>query len=213
MKILVLLSAVTFSLNAFCQKSDYLITSKGDTIRGNISLKNKTFYVDGADQLIVNADEVIKIKSDNYKGNFVVHCKLESYTDNLDELAIDWIKKGTIDTVMILDEIYSTKKINLYFGKSDDKTQYYFYKTPSDARPVQLVVRYFFQGGLDNYTNDRAKYRGERSKVNIVEIKGYVNQLRAIMGDCKKISEQMWELASYRDYSLIKLIKKFDKCN
>ena len=114
--------------------------------------------------------------------------------------------------MMILDEIYSTPKINLYFGKNTFKTHFYFYKTPSDSFPVQLVIRYYLQGGLANYDNDKARYRGDRSKLNIVEDKGYVNQLHAIMSECKKIPETMWELLSYRDYSLKQLIKKYNKC-
>ncbi len=213
MKSFVFLLAVCISLNSFSQKGDYLVTTAGDTAWGSISLKNKEFLVNGNKQLVFNADEVLKVKSSDFKGQTVLHCKLETYTDNLNELSIDWIENGIIDTVMVLDEIYSTKKINLYYATSKLKTPYYFYKTPSDNKPVQLVVRYFFQGGLANYTRDRAKYRGEKSSLNLAEIKGYVNQLRAIMGDCKKISEPMWDLLSYRNYSLKKLIKKYEKCN
>ncbi len=213
MKILLLITALCFFLTGFSQENDYLVKNNGDTIWGSISLKNKTFYVVGANTLEVNADEVIKIKSVKYKGGTVVHCKLLLYADNLDDLELDWIKKGVTDTVMILDEIFSTPKINLYFGLDNFKTQFYFYKTPSDPFPIQLVIRYYLQGGLANYTWDRAKYRGDKSKVNIVEDKGYVNQLYAIMSDCKKIPETMWESLSYRDYSLKQLIKKYNKCN
>jgi hypothetical protein len=213
MKILFFIPALCFSLTGFSQENDYLVKVNGDTIRGTISLENKVFYVGSTNVLEVNAGEVIKIKSVKYKGSAVVHCKLQLYSDNLDDLELDWIKKGVTDTIMILDEIVSTPKINLYFGMDNFKRQFYFYKTPSDTFPVQLVVRYYLQGGLANYTNDRAKYRGDKSKVNIVEDKGYVNQLYAIMGDCKKIPVTMWEILSYRDYSLKQLIKKYNKCN
>jgi len=213
MKILLFIIVLYFPLTGFSQENDYLIKINGDTIRGNISLKNKIFYVVSTNTLEVNADEVIKIESSKYKGCAVVHCKLQLYTDNLADLELDWIKKGVTDTVMILDEIYSTPKINLYFGMDNFKTKFYFYKTPSDPFPVQLVIRYYLQGGLANYTWDRAKYRGDKSKVNIVEDKGYVNQLYAIMGDCKEIPETMWEILSYRDYSLKQLIKKYNKCD
>jgi hypothetical protein len=113
---------------------------------------------------------------------------------------------------MILKEIYATPKMNLYYATGSDKTPFYFYKTPSDPKAVQLVVRYYLQGGLDNYDNDRAKYSGNKSKVQIGEDKGYINQLHAIMGDCKKIPESMWELLAYRDYSLKRVIKNYNKC-
>lgn len=212
MKILFFITALCFSLCGFSQKNDYLVKINGDTVWGNVSLKNKIFYVGDANSVEVSADEVRKIKSDNYKGSTVVHCRLQLYSDNLDDLELDWIKKGVIDTVMILDEIYSTPKINLYFGKNNFKTHFYFYKTPSDPFPVQLVIRYYLQGGLDNFAKDPIRYKGENAKVNIVEDKGYVNQLHAIMGDCKKIPETMWELLTYRDYSLKQVIKKYNKC-
>ena len=212
MKFLSFIVAIFFSLTVFSQGKDYLVKINGDTIRGNIVLKDLAFFVGDNSALKVNADEVRKIKSIHYKGNTVVHCMLQLYTDNLQDLELDWIKKGVTDTVMILDEIYSTPKMNLYFGVNDLKTQFYFYKTPSDPFPIQLVVRYYLQGGLDNYTRDRAKYMGERSKVNIVEDKGYVNQLYTIMGDCNKIPASMWELLTYRNYSLEKLIKKYNQC-
>ncbi|MGB4844450.1 MAG: hypothetical protein WBP16_08295 [Ferruginibacter sp.] len=212
MKAILFIAAICISFNGFCQKEEYLVKNDGDTIRGKITLQGKAFYVDNENPVEIKADDVSQIKSSDYKGTVVLHCKLQTYSDNLDDMEIDWIEKGTIDTVMVLDEIYSTKKINLYFAKSNLKTQYYFYKTPSDPKPVQLVVRYYFQGGLDNYTRDRGRYRGEKSKVSVVEDKGYVNQLYDIMSNCNKIPPTMWELLTYRNYSLIQLIKRYNKC-
>ena len=100
----------------------------------------------------------------------------------------------------------------MYYVQNNFKLPFYFYKTPTDPKPIQLVIRYYLAGGLANYDNDRARYRGDKSRVTLVEDKGYVNQLHAIMGDCKKIPETMWELLSYRDYSLKKVIKKYNMC-
>ncbi|MEO6253106.1 MAG: hypothetical protein ABIO79_07370 [Ferruginibacter sp.] len=213
MKFFFIVAAFCISLSGFSQKGDYLIKNSGDTIWGNITLKNKYFYINGSPETAINAEDVMKIKSGNYKGSIVVSCKLQTYVDNLTELQIDYIDKGITDTVLILDEVYTTPKINLYHGKNNFQTQFYFYKTPTDPKPVQLVIRYFLQGGLANYNDDRARYRGDKSKLTLVEDKGYVNQLRAIMGDCKKITDTMWEILSYRDYSLKNVIKKYNKCN
>ncbi len=213
MKILFVFIACFYALSGFCQKTDYIIKNTGDTIWGEITLKNKMFYVAGATLVEVAPENIIKIKSGKYRGNVVVRCNLQTYADNLSDLEIDYITKGVTDTILILDEIYTTPKINLYYATNTYKTPFYFYKTPSDQKPVQLVIRYFLQGGLANYNDDRARYRGDRSRVNIVEDKGYVNQLHAIMGECGKISPTMWELLTYRDYSLKQLIKKYNKCN
>ncbi|MEO6540474.1 MAG: hypothetical protein ABIN74_05770 [Ferruginibacter sp.] len=213
MKILFVVAAICLSISGFSQKRDYLIKNTGDTIWGDITLKDKFFYINGSPATVINAEDVMKIKSANYKGSTVVSCILQTYVDNLGELEIDYIQKGTTDTVLILDEIYTTPKIILYYGKNDFKTPFYFYKTPTDPKPIQLVIRYFLQGGLANYNNDRARYRGDKSKLTLIEDRGYVNQLRTIMGECKKIPETMWDLLSYRDYSLKKVIKKYNMCN
>lgn len=212
MKAFFLITALVISCSGICQKKDYIVKSTGDTLWGGIKLKNNVFYVSGTEAAEVNASEVKKIKSEFYKGNTVVPCRLLLYTDDLDAYEIDFARREFIDTVMILDEIMTTPKINLYYGVSSFRTPFYFYKTPADSLPVQLVIRYFLQGGLANYTNDRPKYMGDKSKLNIVEDKGYVNQLYAIMGDCKRISPGTWELLSYREYSFKEVIRKYNKC-
>lgn len=212
MKLLFSFALCLITLPGFCQHEDYLVKNNGDTLVGDITLRNKVFYVSGTPELAINADEVVTVKSGNFKGNTVLHCTLLTYSDNLTDLQIDYINKGSIDTVLILNEVYSTPKIKLYYTVSKDKTPFYFYKTPSDSRPVQLVVRYFLQGGLANYDNDRIRYRGQRSYLTITEDKGYVNQLQAIMGNCKKITPTMWEMLTYRIYSLKKIIKTYNRC-
>lgn len=213
MKTLLLICTLLMSVTGFSQKGDYLVKNNGDTVWGDIKLNNKIFYVKNTTLQEIDAQEVNKVNSSNYKGSVVLKGTLLLYADNLADLELDYIKKGSIDTVMILDEIYTTPKMNLYYAVNNFKIPFYFYKTPSDPKPVQLVIRYYLQGGLANYNDDRAKYRGEKSKVGIAEDKGYVNQLHAIMGDCKKIPDAMWELLSYRDYSFKQIIKRYNKCN
>lgn len=212
MKTLSLLAAFFIVLPAYSQTEDFLIKNNGDTIKGEVKLVDKTFYVDNENRVEVPADDVAKVNSKNFKGTTVVHCLLQTYVDNLSDLELDFIEKDERDTVMVLDEIYTTPKMNLYYGINDFKIPFYFYKTPKDPKPVQLVIHYYLQGGLTNYNNNRSKYRAEKSMVNIAEDKGYVNQLRAIMGHCKNIPEPMWELLAYRDYSLKQVIKKYNKC-
>ena len=48
MKILFVLAAVFIGLTGFSQKGDYLIKNNGDTIWGDITLKNKHFYIKGS---------------------------------------------------------------------------------------------------------------------------------------------------------------------
>lgn len=205
-----LFAALAVSITGLGQKKDYLIKSNGDTLWGSFKLKNRAFYTGGTE---VKASEVRGIKSEYYKGTVVVPCKLVLYSDNIDDYDQDYIRREHVDTIMILDEIMTTPKINLYYGVNSFKIPFYFYKTPSDSLPVQLVIRYFLQGGLSSYGNDPVRYGvGQRAEKNIVEDKGYVNQLYAIMGGCKKISPGVWELLSYREYSFKEVIRKYNKC-
>ena len=154
MKILLALAAIFVSASCYSQKGDYLVKNNGDTVWGDINLKKKVFYVTGITDVEINAADVNKIKSRSYNGNTVLPCTLELYTDDLASLELDYISKGKIDTVLIVDEIYSSPKINLYFARSNFKTPFYFYKTPTDPKPIQLIIHYSLRGGFSNYSND-----------------------------------------------------------
>lgn len=209
LKILLFLAGCFLSLAGHGQK-DHLVKVNGDTIWGEITIKNKVILVDGSTAFA--PDEVSRISSRNYRGNTVLRCNLVLYSDNLSDLELDYIKMGSIDTILVLDEIYTTPKMNLYYVTNKLKSQFYFYKMPSDPKPVQLVVRYHLEGGLGSYGNNPTIYRGEKGRLSLVEDKGYVNQLYAIMGNCRKISPTMWDMLIYRDYSFKKLIKKYNQC-
>lgn len=211
MRLLFVFTSFFISLSGISQKRDYLVKNNGDTVWGDIKLKNKIFYVDGTSAY--TATDISRIKSSQYRGNVVVSVSLLTYTDNIADLEIDFIEKGATDTVLILDEIYASPKINLYYATDEYKVPFYFYKTPSDPKPIQLVIHYYLQGGLSNYIDNRSKFRGEKSRIYISEDKGYVNQLYAIMGGCKKITQPVWDLLSYRDYSLKQIAKIYNKCN
>jgi len=198
----------------FAQSKNFVVTDNGDSLYGKISLKNKIFTVNGnSEKKEISADHVRWIYAENFKGNTVVHCRLYVYNDDLGEMDIDYASTKDVDTVLVLKEIYTTPKMNLYLGTDNFKTQYYFYKTPGDNAPVQLVVRYHLGGGLSSYNSNPAAYRGEKSRIHVEENKGYVNQLKFIMSDCPSISEAMWDLLNYRDYSFKNLIKKYNECD
>jgi hypothetical protein len=213
MKVLLIFIFSFISVSVFAQSKNFIITNNGDSLFGKIKLQHKVFTISGPDgPMQINADNVKKVYADNFRGNTVVHCRLYLYTDNLSELDMGYAPTTDIDTVMVLKEIYTTEKMNLYFGTDNLKSQYYFYKTPADTVPIQLVVRYYLGGGLNSYALNPAANRGEKSRIHIEENKGYVNQLKKAMGDCEAISETTWELLHYRDYSFKNLIKKYNEC-
>lgn len=196
----------------FGQKTDYIVKQNGDTIYGDISLKKKNFVVSGpdGDQTLLNATDVKTASLKKYNGTIVLPCVLHTYTDNMYLLERNSFSSQNLDTVLILSEVYTTPKMNLYWCKDNNKSQYYFYKTPFDTLPVQLYVNYSFGGGAS--AASELKSTGLASRNHIEVQKGYVNQLKFIMGNCKKISEGVWELLDYRIYSFKDLIRRYNKC-
>lgn len=196
------------------QKKDFLITSSGDSVYGQIRLLGKNFIVYGSNgEKKIAAANVRTVHASNFKGTTVVRCRLHLYSDNIAEMQLGYTPIKETDTVMVLKEIYSTEKMNLYFGTDNLKTHYYFYKTPQNEEPLQLVVRYHLDGGFSSYTSNTAAYRGEKSRMHIEEDKGFINQLKFLMKDCDSIKEAVWDVLQYRSYSLKNLIKKYNECN
>ncbi len=214
MKIAFTIITILFAAFEEIAAQDYIVTNNGDSLFGNVKLQYKKFSVyTSAGKKDFMAENVKYVHATNFKGTTVVHCNLYQYTDVLTDLEKDYVSTKSIDTVMVLKEIYSTEKMNLYFGIDNLKTQYYFYKTPSDAAPVQLVVRYHLGGGLNAYALNPGLNRGDNSRVHIEENRGYVNQLKMAMGDCgNNIPETTWNLLHYREYSFKNLIKKYNEC-
>lgn len=200
------------SLLTYSQKKYYVVKQTGDTLYGDIEFKNKVFIVNvpGNAPVILKAKEVKAVKIHKYSGTVVLSCVLHTYTDNLDELEKYNYQTSNIDTVLILSEVYQTPKMNLYWCNDSKKTQYYFYKTPTDSLPIQLYINYALGGGASSVFEQRET--GERSKNHLEIQKGYVNQLRLIMDGCNKINEAVWELLDYRIYSFKDLIKRYNKC-
>lgn len=196
------------------QKKDFLITSSGDSVYGQIRLLGENFIVYGSNgEKKIAAANVRTVHASNFKGTTVVRCRLHLYSDNIAEMQLGYTPIKETDTVMVLKEIYSTEKMNLYFGTDNLKTHYYFYKTPQNEEPLQLVVRYHLDGGFSSYTSNTAAYRGEKSRMHIEEDKGFINQLKFLMKDCDSIKEAVWDVLQYRSYSLKNLIKKYNECN
>lgn len=199
-------------LSAQAQKQDFLVKINGDTVFGNIRFQVDRFLVENNrgknDEFI--ASEVRQVWSKQVRNNIVVPCNLHYYSDNIQDMQVKNYRTSDRDTVMILEEIYTTPKMNLYWGTDIFGSQYYFYKTPGDKLPVQLFVKYYLSS--DNGETLTLMMSTATAALHVVEQKGYVNQLRLIMGNCKKISEGEWDNLDYRNYSLKNLVRKFNKC-
>jgi hypothetical protein len=213
MKTAFLIISILLANSSFAQKNDYLVKHNGDTLIGKIELRNKIFELTSSSGEITrwNATDIKKVHSEEIRFNTVVPCVLHTYVDMLTELQYFSYANRDIDTVMILNEVYTTPKMNLYWGVDNFRQQYYFYKTPADSLPIQLYINYSLGNGLAGNVGDQVQ-KGNYGSSHIVVQKGYVNQLRLIMGDCKKISDEEWNMLDYRVYSLKAVIKRYNKC-
>ena len=212
MKLSPVLMFLAFAISASGQEKDYLIKHQGDTLFGKIHLQNGQFIVDNKSTgpISIAVSEVRMVFSENIKGHVVVYGKLHLYTDDISELQLYNYDVKDRDTLMILNEVYSSPKMNLYWGVDNFKRQYYFYKTPTDPLPIQLYINYTLAGGMTAAAEKGLI--GDNARIHVQVQKGFANQLRLIMGDCKKITDGDWDLLDYREYSLRSVIKKFNKC-
>lgn len=212
MKLIYFIICWLVSMNVIAQKNEYVIKNNGDTVYGNVELKNKKIILGRKDMpdIILNAKDVKTVHTKRYKDKLVLPCKLNTYVDNLESLERYSYITYEIDTVLLLSEVYNSPKMNLYFCTDANDQQYYFYKTPKDSLPVQLYVNYTMAGGRTGYDNFFA--RGQDALTHIEVQRGFVNQLKLAMEDCPNISNATWELLDYRIYSFKKLIKLYNNC-
>jgi len=176
MKTVISVLFLGLSIMVFGQKKEYLVKQNGDTIYGEINVKNKEFVFTDKDSVITyyKAEEIKSVQLKKHQGSLVLLCKLNTYTDNLEYLEKNTFFSQELDTVLILTEVYNTPKMNLYWCKDDNQSQYYFYKRPEDPVPVQLYVNYTLGGGTSQTAMIQLHGRGS---TQLVVQKGYVNQL------------------------------------
>jgi len=188
---------------------DFLVKHNGDTIRGNIKFSGKTISVIDPDESKINfsPDEVAYIKTSLHTGT-ILHCKLTLYSDNIDVVQ-KWDYNGgeVIDTVMILKEVFQSKKMNLYQAVDRENAMYYFVKKPADSLPVQMIVKY----GIQAYGNNNFN-RNQQIVSVLTQQRRYIDQLTLMMLDCNKVTREDLEMMDYRIYSFKRIIRRYNKC-
>lgn len=193
----------------FGYSQDFLVTHKGDTLRGNIKIINKQIFVTqpGEAPDFLDADEVAYLSTGKHEG-LVIHCGLIIYSDKIDVVQKwNFNGGGVSDTVLVLKEIFSTPRMNLYEVFDKDRTVHYFVKKPTDSLPVQMMVHYFVEGN-----GDYSSSRNNAMLSMITQQRIYADQLRVLMADCPKINQDDLEMLDYRSYSFKKIIRRYNKC-
>ncbi len=192
-------------LLATAQKSEYIVTFRGDTINGPYNLSGNVIEVSvsATEKKNFPADDVKEV----YNGSSlsqVLHFPLRTYSDNIETVQSTSYKDEVYDTTMFLKEVYNTPKMNLYFAVDKNKVQYYFVKRPEDKVPQQLMVSYSIVRPYKDDSRPGYTY----SMLN--QQRFYINQLKGLM-DCDPVSEETWNLMDYRVYSFKKIIKLYNK--
>lgn len=206
-KSVLLFALITAFITSYSQ--DFLVKHNGDTIRGDIKFSGKTISLLNADgsNTSFSADEIAYIKTSRYIGT-VLHCKLVLYSDNIDVVQKWDYTGGKIrDTVMILNSIFKTKKMNLYEAFDKDQVAYYFVKKPTDSLPIQMIVTFGIQS-----SEEKLFRRNEPVLSMLIQQRRYIDQLTLMMLDCKKVTRADLEMMDYRSYSFKKIIRRYNRC-
>ena len=207
-KSIILFAVLFFYFAGVAQSRYFIVKINGDTLKGSakISDKNFTLALEDGTSSSINADDIAFIYSPSNSG-MVVHCMLHLYSDNIDIVQNgNFVKTRIADTILVLKEIYTTPKMNLYYVQDKDKVPYYFYKKPDDVKPSQLLVQYYIKWLADPELNRN------RQGSQFLQQKTYIDQLKMMMQDCEKVSDIDFEQLDYRSYSFIKIIKRYNKC-
>lgn len=196
----------------FSQAKSFLIKNNGDTVNGKVSFHQRSFTIEdtAGRQQLYNAADVKQVSGSGAKGGFVYAGKLIHYSSNLLDLQKMSFRDEVTDTVLLLTQIYETPRVKLYQGFDSFRTLYFFYSTTASIAPVQLVVKYSLSGGTYSLSERMPFKRNPGAEV--VQQKGYANQLRAVLGDCDRVPADMWESLEYTYPSLRTLLKQARKC-
>jgi|GEM_PF-1467180 len=197
---------------AFSQAKEFIIKNNGDTVNGKVTFHNRLFSIEGAGGSQENyaAADVKQVSGYGAKAGFVYTGKLILYSSNLLDLQKMYFRDEVSDTVLFLTQIYETPRVRLYQGFDNFRTLYFFYSTAASVTPVQLVVKYSLSGGTYSLA-ERMPFK-RTPGAEVIQQKGYANQLRAILGDCDRVPADMWESLEYTYPSLRALLKQARKC-
>jgi hypothetical protein len=205
-KVFITICCTILFQNAEAQKAEGLVMNNGDTVFCDYTLKGNLFSVKNPGSLtrLVDTREVQSVFSNNDK-HTVLFLKLETFSDNPDEI-FDPVSKNRseYDTTLLLNELYSTPKMKLYTAIDNRRVQYYFVKKPQDSRPAQLLIRYTVY-----YAKVGEVITWGSPNLTIQRI--YIDQLKGLMADCARLTAGDFEVVDYRNYSLKKIIKKYNK--
>lgn len=208
MKAFLFILFILSSLPVFSQPKEYIVKHNGDTIAGEFTVLPHRILVTKPgtkDTLSFAAEEIwLAVKDNNIKT--VLKLVLYGYTDNVEVVQSSGYTDPIYDTTLLLKPLITGERLNLYTAKDKRKVDYYFIQGIRDSMPVQLL--YAVGGRMPEKASWGSQYQFV-SYVNRYKI--FVDQLRAITGDCAAIPNGDYEMLTYLESSLKKFIKKYNK--
>lgn len=185
---------------------DHIIKNDGDTVWGKLKTEAKFIFVEnGSGMLQFNSEDIAYVVQKG-KSRIPLRLILLGYTDNIDVVQEPSYSDPVYDTTVLLNEIVTGPKMNLYTAKDKRGIDYYFVKRPVDEVAIQLL--YKVGGGMPDKKNWSRHYQFVNyiSKYTI-----FADQLRELTEDCPAISDLELSNLVYQEYSLKKIVKKYNK--
>ena len=195
------------SVNIFAQPKEYIVTNKGDTIAGRVTILPKQIVVSRipADTVILNSEDVRHYVKDK-TANPVLRLILYGYSDNIEEVQTYNYRNPVYDTTILLKPLIAGEKLNLFTAKDKRKVVYFFVQWAGDSKVEQLL--YSVGGEL----RDKASWGHPYQWVNYVTHHLiFIDQLNEMTKECEAITVGHLRMLEYRESNLKSFVKRYNK--
>ncbi len=193
--------------NVFAQPKEYIVTHKGDTIAGRVTILPKQIVVSRipADTVILNSEDVLLYVKDK-TANPVLRLILYGYSDNIEEVQTYNYRNPVYDTTILLKPLIVGEKLNLFTAKDKRKVVYFFVQWVGDSKVEQLL--YSVGGEL----RDKASWGHPYQWVNYVTHHLiFIDQLNDMTKECEAITVGHLRMLEYRESNLKSFVKRYNK--
>ena len=195
------------SVNIFAQPKEYIVTNKGDTIAGRVTILPKQIVVSRipVDTVILNSEDVRHYVKDKTV-NPVLRLVLYGYSDNIEEVQTYNYRNPVYDTTILLKPLIAGEKLNLFTAKDKRKVVYFFVQWAGDSKVEQLL--YSVGGEL----RDKASWGHPYQWVNYVTHHLiFIDQLNEMTKECEAITVGHLRMLEYRESNLKSFVKRYNK--
>lgn len=207
MRAIFLILLLSFPANIFAQPKEYIVTNKGDTIAGSVTILPKQIVVlrTPGDTIVLNSGDVRLYMKDKI-ANPVLRLILYGYSDNIEEVQTYNYRNPVYDTTILLKPLIAGEKLNLFTAKDKRKIVYFFVQRAEDSNVEQLLY------SVGGEMRDKASWGHPYQWVNYVTHHLiFIDQLNEITKECEAITVGHLRMLEYRESSLKSFVKRYNK--